>query len=509
MYKIVDIFWERVNLHLVFDKKIKNTVFLVSKKEQNELIPYNNEVILNITNTPEGTMLSAGEWYLTINDQKVLLDSKLLKKLNDFSRNFLYRNKKYAYIINLIVNENLNLIISTKFMVENTHPKKYYNLCETSKITDKIKIIFKRIVVWISNVYYKMVRLFKRGKKNILFLTENSNNLTWNLKYLYEYLPQNKYKIRIYAINKYNNQKHLFNQIKEITAIALSDIIFIDNYTSIISFINLSKKVKLVQLWHAGIGFKSVGYARFGLDNSPHPYVSSHRKYTDAIVDQDNLIAIYQEVFGVPKSIFKSYGMPRLDNYLDENKIKLTVAQLSKLNDKINTSKVILFSPTYRGASSNTAKYDFSLIDLDKMFNFCKKNNFIFIIKMHPFIKERINILDKYQKVIFDYSNIDLNDLIYISDIMITDYSSCAYEYSLFNRPIIFYRFDKELYEYQRPIHTVDYFTKKQYEVRTFDEVMETLEKIRDINIKDRFKYIEKIPRKNACEKIVQEIIGD
>ena len=128
---------------------------------------------------------------------------------------------------------------------------------------------------------------------------------------------------------------------------------------------------------------------------------------------------------------------------------------------------------------------------------------------MHPFVTEKINIPSKYQNKIYDYSNLDINDLIYISDIMITDYSSCAYEFSLFNRPLIFYRFDKELYEYQRPMHTVDSFTKKQYEVKTLAELMKILDKNKDIEIKDRFKNIKKDEKESSCEKILKDIIGD
>ena len=454
-------------------------------------------------------MLDAAEWNLYIENKKITIDPELLKTLDDKSRNFIYGRKKYAYIINFSVDEELNIKIMTKFMIINNKPQKFYRLQETTSIINKAKIIIKRLIVLLCNIYYRILRIFKFSQKNILFLTENSQKLTSNLKYLYDYLPKNKYKIRIYANDKYKTKKSILKIVQEISKIAMSDIIFVDNYTSVLTHLKLSKKVKLVQLWHAGIGFKSVGYARFGLEGSPHPYQSCHRNYTNAIVDQDNLIDIYSEVFGVKKSIFRSYGIPRLDNYLNENKIKTATEKLYLLNPKIKTSKVILFSPTYRGTGSNTAYYDYSLFDLEKIYDFCTKNDFIFIIKMHPFITKKIEIKDKYKDRIYEYSNIDINDLIYISDIMITDYSSCAYEFSLFERPLIFYRFDKELYEYQRPIHTVDSFTKKQFEVKNFDEVLKILEKNKNININERFTNMKKRNEKSSCEKILNDVIGE
>ena len=124
---------------------------------------------------------------------------------------------------------------------------------------------------------------------------------------------------------------------------------------------------------------------------------------------------------------------------------------------------------------------------------------------MHPFIKKKIEIPEEYKNNIIDLSSMDINNLIYITDIMITDYSSCAYEYSFFNRPLIFYRYDKELYEYLRPMHTVDVFTKKQYEVKDFNSLMKVLNKLKNVSIDDRFKNVVK-RNTNSCE-IIERVV--
>lgn len=510
MYKIIDIYWERANLHFVLDRKIDEDVFLIRKTQEIKLDVYKeNEVVINVSNTPEGTMLPQAKWRLLAEYSDIVLDSSLINSLADKSRNFMYRKEKYAYLVNLAIDSNLHVNIKPKFMMVNYNPSRFYRLAESRTARGQLSIIAKRIGVFGFNVFYRIVRLFKIGKKNILFLTENSNELNWNLKILYDYLKNDKYKIRVFADDKFSGKKSILTFIKETFIIAQSDIIFIDNYTPLLTHLNLSKKVKLVQLWHAGVGFKSVGYARFGISGSPHPYKSCHRKYTDAIVDQEKLIDVYKEVFGVKKEIFKSYGMPRLDGYLAKDKIEKVTNSLFEINPHLKDNKVILFSPTYRGLGSKSAYYNYSLINLDEIYDFCFKNNFLFVVKMHPFIKKNIEIPEEYKDKIFDYSEFDINDLIYVSDVMITDYSSCAYEFSLFNRPLIFYRFDKEKYEYDRPMHTVDSFTDKQYEVREFSEVMEVLESIKDSLPKDRFADIQKETQSDICKKIKEEIIGE
>lgn len=511
MYKIENIYWERANLHFLFDTKITKDIFIKNDKKNIKLEQLNDkEFYINITNV-NGTMLDAGNWFLSCDENKIEVSDNIYTKTDDLSRNFKYRANLYAYLVNFSITPDKELKLSTQFMMINYKPKSFFRLSETKSIVRKIKIIANIIAVNVANLFYKILRLFKIGKKNILFLTENSNELTWNLKSLYEYTKENrKEKIKIFAEDKYKNKKNPLSFIKEIILIAQSDYIFVDNYTPILTHLKLDKKVRLIQLWHAGIGFKAVGYARFGLDGSPHPYRSCHRNYTDGIVDQPDLAKIYQEVFGTKKEIFKSTGIPRLNNYLDEAKIKESISKLEKLNSSFKKSKVILFSPTYRGTGSNTAYYDYNLLNFEEIYNFCKNNDYLFVIKNHPFIKKRVNISKKHQKFILDYSELDINELIYISDIMITDYSSCAYEYSLFNRPLIFFRFDKEFYEYDRPMHTVDKFTKKQYEVRTFDELLKVLNELnKKIKKEDRFKNISKRKNNNSCETIIKEIVGD
>ena len=531
MFQITDIYWQRVNLHIVFDKSLKGyNIYLVSDiigvKKFLKLKSNNNELVINITNTPEGQMLTKGKWKLVIDKEEintfkeylkifdklknnVLVKDDLLSILDDKSRIFKYRGGAYAYIVNFSMDIENNFYIYTNFMVENRKWKRFSTFRESGRFGGKLKILFKKLYVFLINFYYYISKIFSifHNKKNVLFLTTNSDKLTGNLKILYDSIKKSECNKLVHSKDNYSSKnKNVFirivNYLRSIFLISISDVIIIDNYVSLLTHLHITKNTKIIQLWHAGVGFKAVGYARFGIEGSPRPYVSGHRKYNYVIVDNENLIDVYKEVFAIKESAFKAYGMPSLDGYLNKETINKVTHKLYKINKNFENKKVILFSPTYRGSGSETAFYDCSLLNQQKIYEFCKKNNFIFIIKMHPFIKDKININEEYKDIIIDYSNLEINDLIYVSDIMITDYSSCAYEFSLFNRPLIFYRFDKSLYEYLRPMHTIESFTKKQYEVKTFDELMDVLEKNKDVNIKERFNNLKKVENNNSCGKI-------
>lgn len=541
MIVLKDIYWERVNLHLVFDTSLEglNIILANNTNKMLKLKSDTNEIVINVTNTPEGEMFDKGKWNLIISDtvdfnnhkefikydNKRLetnkydtffkIDEELLSKLDEKSKIFNYRGRKCAYIVDFYLDPNLQFYVCSNFMIENSSWKKFLTYKESETLVKKLITFARKRYLNFIKAYYWLCRMFKfNKKKRVLFLTENSNELIGNLKALYDYLDTDKVKCTkkvcaydIYDKKNLNILRRCKIFLKEIFLLAQSDVVFVDNYTPKLTHLELSKKCKLVQLWHAGIGFKSVGYARFGIDGSPHPARSCHRTYTDAVVDQESLVEVYKEVYGNKESNFKSFGIPRLDGYLDKETIENKVKEMEKINPLFTSKKVILFSPTYRGNGSSDAYYDYSLIDLERIYKYCKENNFIFVVKMHPFIKEQINIPEEYKDLILEYSSLDINDLIYVSDIMITDYSSCAYEFSLFNRLLIFYRFDKSLYEYLRPMHTVKCFTKNQAEVKKFDELMQVLEDNKNIDINERYSNLRKLSNTNSCENIINEYV--
>ncbi len=507
---INDISWERTNLILKFDEVDKNSKFiLTNQKEEFELKSENNQIKILLTNTPEGTILPEGKWNILSNLESVRVTEKIISKLDDLSRIYKYKGNTYAYIVTFSINENMELSIHTQFMMKNKKPEKVRPLFEAKKIKKKIKNVIQIISLAVANVIYKIVHTINFKKQNsVLFLNENGDELQGNSLFFYNYLiTRGKYNIKKYCKNVFTKKLNYFERLSEIISIASCSYIIVDNYTPLLTYLNIGKDVKLIQLWHAGVGFKAVGYARFGQKGSPHPFISGHRKYDYAIVDNESLIDVYEEVFGISKSKFIPVGMPRLEGYLNEDKIKKTINNFYQKNKNLKNKKIILFAPTYRGTGQVNAYYDMDMINQDKLADFCKKNNFITIFKFHPFVNNKIEIKEEYKDIFYDYTfQYDINDIFYITDVLITDYSSCAYEYSLFDRPIIFYRYDKVLYEYLRKMHTKDVFSKETYETKDFNELIDILQKLSNKPKCSIKKDIKNLRNTNSCSIIEKNI---
>lgn len=256
---------------------------------------------------------------------------------------------------------------------------------------------------------------------------------------------------------------------------AAADIILIDDYFPMLNKVTLREDQRLIQVWHAGSGFKSVGYSRFGNYGSPR-LTDTHRKYTFAICGSTHLVPVYAEVFGIPEEAVIPTGLPRIDSFLDPVRTAGVKAAFAAAYPDFTDKKRILFAPTFRGDSARTAFYDYSKLDFARLYELCG-DEYVFLMRMHHFIAGAPPIPEEYADRIFDFSRFpNGNDLLHSVDILITDYSSILYEFSLLDRPMLFFAYDRDLYSATRGFHR-DYDEMAPGKVcLTFDDLVNAIE---------------------------------
>ena len=525
--QIIDIFWNRIYLNIIFEGKDleQKDIYLKSAKEDYKLEITKTEngrymSQINITNIKNGKMLENGDYTFVIkeNNQEnyIKITNELGYKLEQLDKVYRYGRDFFAYTVSFVIksieNENITCILKSIYMIKNKKFKKI----QVGDAKNKIRKIFIIIAKDTLKILYRIFSFIHPNKaKNILLMSETRAPISGNLKALDDRLKERgidkEYKISYSFFKTLNlgNLNVMMKWLKLIWVISKQEIIFADDYTPIFKFIDLDKKTKLIQLWHAGVGFKSVGYARFGF-SGPEPYNSCHRKYDYAIVGAEALIPVYQEVFGIDKEKILPYGIPRLDNFLDEKNIKESKEKIYNKYPILKNKSVILFAPTFRGKGQKEAYYPYDKIDLDKVYDLCIKEKYVFAIKMHPFVKVKINIPKEYQDYIIDLSDYnDINELFYITDILITDYSSNIYDFSLLNKPILFYTFDLDFYQLVNKVHR----PIKEYApgkiCMKFEYLIESIDK-KDFEIEKLKKFREEnfsMKDKKSVDLIIDNII--
>ena len=132
------------------------------------------------------------------------------------------------------------------------------------------------------NLYYKVLSAFrKKDGRHVLIMAETYETLGGNLKAIDDRLRERGLDKELnidYSLRRaVGARQSVFSWVKVISKIARQDVIVIDNYVPVFSFLKLRPDVELVQVWHAGGGFKAVGYCRFGKGGSPFPAGSCHK----------------------------------------------------------------------------------------------------------------------------------------------------------------------------------------------------------------------------------------
>ena len=166
---------------------------------------------------------------------------------------------------------------------------------------------------------------------------------------------------------------------------------------------------------------------------------------------------IFSKCFGISRDCFIEVGLPRNDalaNYKDSEREAIKI-RLGLPKEK----KIILYCPTFREYEKDD-NYGVVLvppIDLKKW----KKeldDDYILLFRAHYEVSKVMDIqCDDFVFNVTDYQT--LNDLMIVSDILISDYSSIFFDYSIMDKCMLHFTYDYDEYEAKRGM----YFDIREY----------------------------------------------
>lgn len=180
-----------------------------------------------------------------------------------------------------------------------------------------------------------------------------------------------------------------------------------------------------------------------GIENYKANFWSNTRRW-DYLISQNKYSSkIFKHCFDFHKHML-DIGYPRNDTLINNN----NQAYIDAVKDKYGIpkdKKVVLYAPTWRdNESMGKGKYIFNPnINFDTLKRYLHKD-YVFIVKYHYLIASKIDYT-RFHGFIKDI-NADIQDLYLISDYLMTDYSSVMFDYSVLNRPMIFYTYDLDEY---------------------------------------------------------------
>lgn len=294
---------------------------------------------------------------------------------------------------------------------------------------------------------YKMLSKKKVVSNRVTFMSGRRDELGGNPLFVYNLIKDREdidFKFLMFSDPSGHNR--IGNIIKFLRLYASSAVVIVDDYFRLLNLVDKREEVKLLQLWHACGAFKTFGFTRLGKKGGPKQIDPNHRMYDYAIVSSQEIAKHYAEGFGLSDENVVATGIPRTDIFMDEEYATTVRNGFYTRHPELRDKKIMLFAPTFRGNGQMSAFYPLEALEPTQLYEELG-GEYAIIIKLHPFCTERYEIPEKYSDYIIDLSEEDeLNDLLFVTDLLVTDYSSVVFEASLLNIPMLFYAFD--LYDY-------------------------------------------------------------
>ena len=318
-----------------------------------------------------------------------------------------------------------------------------------------------RFVKVFGNLFSLACGSFTQVKKGrVMCWAYNFKQYSCNPRYLTEYLLKNNPEFEIYWVfRKKVDISGIDSRIKcvrfrslEYYKLVNSAEFFITNSRTDPYRIYWHKRPgqKYLMLWHGGVALKKIekdaesklGYSyvkKSKIDSKVCDLMTSSCRYQTDLMENK---------FWYSGEILKK-GIPRNDIFFDREQRASLNAKVRKLYSISSGDKIVMYAPTFRRGndlSPYSINWDKVIPELEKVFGGVQVR---ILVRLHPNLIGKVDTsgLVAYEKVTDATLYHDMQELLCVSDMLITDYSSAMFDFAMLERPCLLYATDIEKYD--------------------------------------------------------------
>lgn len=306
----------------------------------------------------------------------------------------------------------------------------------------------KKIGYWIFAAFFYFFRLFPRKKNKVFCVMTHDGSAGSSVGVVVEALKKKTDKYQYIYMKKDDRENAKAHVLKAFYSffivkayhLATASYVMMDNVFLPMAYLRFSKDVKIVQLWHGTGTIKKFGQDA-NVGELKRLEQKANQRITHLIVNSEYTKKQYAGAFGVAEDRVYIWGLPRTDELFSEDVKKEKVSKFYQQYPQLKGKKLVLYAPTFRDQEVDNPRM---MLDVEYL-EANTSEDIVYLIKLHPFVASHYKRKDT-ERCINVSAYDDINTLLFVSDILITDYSSIIFEYCVLERPMIFYAYDLETF---------------------------------------------------------------
>ena len=317
----------------------------------------------------------------------------------------------------------------------------------------------KRAKILLKGILPSFLGIFiPKNKKRVILTSTRNEFYNFNSKYLFEYFITNhpEYEVK-YIMNNEAKREKLNKQF------GVENNYFIETESLKGMWYALQAKTWCVSALETPVGGFFLKFNRIVLHLGHGAYFRSalfientlpwHKRlyyhliknnFSHHLITSDAIAKVAPKMFDCKKSQIAILGEPMNDRIFNPNE------KLFKkiFGEDILEQQNILYAPTWRQDGS-LKLFPFDDMNWDEFILFLEENNINIFLRMHPSYEEDLSFYTNKTaniKIMDSKAVEDVNEVIALFDMVITDYSSVYAGYLLLHKPLLFLSYDLEEY---------------------------------------------------------------
>ena len=353
--------------------------------------------------------------------------------------------------------------------------------------------------------------VFPIKKDQICFMNFYGRGFGDNPKYICEELHRQYPELKLYWLS--NKEDGIPQYVKYVRFRSLKSYYILATARVWVDNVRFSKGVHkksgqyYIQTWHASHSQKRLEHE--AEDKIGKLYIRQAKrdgKITDLMISNSKMQSEdFRNNFWYKGEIMEC-GAPRNDFLISNKNNTFVATEIKRKLGILDDRKIILFAPTFRDNEDNSYyALDFKLLKqaAEKHYN----QQCVVLVRWHPNVADRTQNIKFVNGVINVSEWPDMQELILICDLLITDYSSSIFDAMIIDKEVVIYAPDLEEYNQTRGLR--DFFWKLPFPIYETQQIMfdELPTYHSDVNLIERFQdWYGSYDKGNASSTVAQRI---